>query len=58
MAAIVDEHGTLDLKKLYNDLQQSLPSYARPVFLRIGQEVDVTGLYRITTGLKVKLKLI
>ena len=44
MAAIVDEHGTLDLNKLYNDLQQALPSYARPVFLRVCHEVDVTGL--------------
>ena len=43
MVAIVDENDTLDLKQLYRDLQKSLPAYARPVFIRALNKVDVTG---------------
>ena len=45
MAAIVDEKGTLDLKQLYADLQKSLPAYARPIFIRVLDKVDVTGQF-------------
>ena len=43
MAAIVDEHGKLDLKKLHSDLQKSLPPYARPVFIRTLKNLETTG---------------
>ncbi len=43
MAAIVDEHHHVDLAELHRDLQKALPAYARPIFLRIIQEMDVTG---------------
>jgi solute carrier family 27 fatty acid transporter 1/4 len=43
MAAIVDVNHKVDLDQLYKDLQKSLPSYARPVFIRLLEKVDVTG---------------
>ena len=39
----MDEDNSLDLKKLYKDMQKALPAYARPVFIRIVKEVDTTG---------------
>ena len=45
MAAIVDEDRNLDLQELTSALQRSLPAYARPVFLRLLNEVDTTGDY-------------
>ena len=43
MAAIVDEHGKLDLKKLHSDLKKALPPYARPVFIRTLKNLETTG---------------
>ena len=42
MAAIV-ARDTLDLPLLHDYLAAQLPEYARPVFLRIRQEIDVTA---------------
>uniref|UniRef100_A0A1B6LW85 long-chain-fatty-acid--CoA ligase n=1 Tax=Graphocephala atropunctata TaxID=36148 RepID=A0A1B6LW85_9HEMI len=47
MAAIVDEHKELDLEALAQGLAKALPSYARPVFLRIVQTVELTGTYKL-----------
>jgi hypothetical protein len=43
MAAIVDEAHQIDLEKFNRDLQQRLPAYARPVFLRILEQLEMTG---------------
>jgi len=43
MAAIVDAAHTVDLKKFNHDLQQRLPVYARPVFVRLLDKLDLTG---------------
>ena len=43
MAAIVDESGTLDLSVLNHHLKNSLPAYARPVFIRVMNQVNTTG---------------
>lgn len=43
MAAIVDEQHSLDLKELNHNMQRSLPSYARPVFIRLLAKLDMTG---------------
>jgi len=44
MAAIADPNGTLDLEKLAKEVIRSLPSYARPLFLRvISKEMNMTG---------------
>jgi solute carrier family 27 (fatty acid transporter), member 1/4 len=34
----------LDLEKLAEGLKSSLPSYARPIFIRILAELDLTGM--------------
>ena len=43
MAAIPDPERLVDLTKLYAGMSDKLPSYARPIFLRFVQEIDVTG---------------
>ena len=43
MAAIVDEQHQIDFEKFNRDIQQRLPSYARPVFIRILDKVEITG---------------
>ena len=43
MAAIPDPERVVDLSKLYEGMAAKLPSYARPIFLRFVQEIDVTG---------------
>ena len=43
MAAIVDHDGSLNLAKLADGLKKELPSYARPLFIRIVRNVDTTG---------------
>jgi fatty-acyl-CoA synthase len=45
MAAIVSR-GTCDLKALHSHLREHLPDYARPLFLRIQSEIDVTGTFK------------
>ena len=46
MAAIVSDEG-LDLAALHTHLQQQLPSYARPVFLRIQRALDITSTFKV-----------
>jgi fatty-acyl-CoA synthase len=45
MAAVVAEH-KLDLAALREHLVRSLPDYARPSFLRIRTELEVTGTFK------------
>lgn len=45
MAALVTD-GELDFAKLYAHLEKHLPIYARPVFLRIQPEMEVTGTFK------------
>ncbi|XP_034046126.1 long-chain fatty acid transport protein 1a [Thalassophryne amazonica] len=47
MAAIADVSGNFDCSSFLQKAQQSLPQYARPVFLRISPEVDTTGTFKI-----------
>lgn len=53
MAAIVDPDNVVDLNAMAVDLKRLLPSYARPLFLRILHNVDLTGTYKLQ---KVKLR--
>ncbi|MFD1704529.1 long-chain-acyl-CoA synthetase [Methylopila henanensis] len=47
MALIVPAAGdSLDLEGLYAHLAQNLPAYARPVFLRIGIGLEITGTFK------------
>ncbi|NXG46359.1 S27A1 protein, partial [Psilopogon haemacephalus] len=43
MAAIADPLGKVDPNVLYQELQKVLPTYARPLFLRLLPRVDTTG---------------
>lgn len=45
MASLVTS-GTLDMEALHAHVCGALPHYARPVFLRIGQETDTTGTFK------------
>lgn len=45
MAAVVCD-GAVDLAALHAHLRSHLPDYARPVFLRIQSEIDVTGTFK------------
>jgi fatty-acyl-CoA synthase len=47
MAALVTKHG-LDLPGFRKYLIDRLPHYARPLFLRIRNEMDVTGTFKYT----------
>lgn len=47
MAAIVDPDQTLDLKQLGENFKKSMPSYARPQFLRILEEIEMTGTCKL-----------
>ncbi|MBI1360733.1 MAG: long-chain-acyl-CoA synthetase [Alphaproteobacteria bacterium] len=41
--AAIGSRGSIDLKALYAHLGRTLPSYARPVFVRFQQEAETTG---------------
>jgi fatty-acyl-CoA synthase len=45
MAAIVTDND-LDLAGLREDLAGRLPSYARPVFLRVARQAEITGTFK------------
>lgn len=44
MAAIAHTTDDFHCQTFVRDVQKSLPSYARPVFLRLSPEVDKTGI--------------
>ncbi|KAF3430383.1 hypothetical protein E2986_00750 [Frieseomelitta varia] len=43
MAAIYDPENTLNIKEMADGLKKSLPSYARPLFIRVLSELPMTG---------------
>lgn len=43
MAAVYDPEERVDLKKLVEGVKKCLPSYARPIFIRILKKIDLTG---------------
>ncbi|CAN9510078.1 unnamed protein product [Ophioblennius macclurei] len=47
MAAIAHAGGQIDLDAFLSAVQKALPSYARPVFLRLMPSVDTTGTFKI-----------
>ena len=53
MAALDDPEQSVDLSVLAKELKRVLPSYARPVFLRIVRDVEMTGTFKLQ---KVKLR--
>ena len=48
MVAIADPERTLDLTALAAGMGKALPTYARPLFVRLlGAGMDITGTYRM-----------
>ena len=47
MMAVV---GDMDLERLAEVVMERLPSYSRPVFVRIAQQIDSTGTYKLRKG--------
>jgi len=47
MTAIVDEDNSLDLNILAFEMEKHLPSYARPLFVRVINQIDMTGTYKM-----------
>jgi solute carrier family 27 fatty acid transporter 1/4 len=46
MAVISDPDGSLDLEYVATGIAKSLPSYARPLFIRVSTTIDMTGLLK------------
>ncbi|XP_023713297.2 long-chain fatty acid transport protein 4 isoform X1 [Cryptotermes secundus] len=47
MAAILDQDGTLNITALADGVKKALPSYARPLFIRILRKVELTGTFKL-----------
>lgn len=47
MAAVLDPERQVDLVKLAQTLKETLPSYARPMFVRLLSTVDMTGTFKL-----------
>lgn len=47
MASILDPEQTTDFKALAQGIRKALPSYARPIFIRILGKLDLTGTYKL-----------
>nr|CAH7739236.1 unnamed protein product [Callosobruchus chinensis] len=47
MAAILDPEEKVDLAKLAEGVKKSLPTYARPIFVRVLRKIDLTGTYKL-----------
>ena len=46
MAALVTGEQPLDLDALHAHVHANLPSYARPLFLRLQEQTDTTGTFK------------
>ncbi|CAL7934303.1 unnamed protein product [Xylocopa violacea] len=47
MAAIYDPEHSLNIKEMAEGLKKSLPSYARPLFVRVLSELPITGTFKM-----------
>lgn len=47
MAALEDPEHCINLKNLTECFEKSLPSYARPIFIRIVDKLELTGTFKI-----------
>merc|ERR1712158_109775 len=47
MVAIPDPDRKVDVEKLYEGLREKLPAYARPIFVRLVNKIDVTATYKL-----------
>merc|ERR1712226_69221 len=47
MVAIPDPERKVNVEKLYEGLREKLPAYARPIFVRLVNKIDVTATYKL-----------
>jgi solute carrier family 27 fatty acid transporter 1/4 len=47
MVTIADPNNALDVKNLASKLGKSLPSYARPIFIRVIDKCEITTTFKI-----------
>lgn len=47
MAAIHDPEGVVDLGHLAKGIQEQLPAFARPLFVRLVKHLDITGTFKL-----------
>ena len=47
MAAILDPNRVIDLVALAQGMAKVLPTYSRPLFIRIVSSIDLTGTYKL-----------
>jgi len=47
MAAIPDPERKVDVEKMYAGMADKLPAYARPIFLRFVDEIDLTATFKL-----------
>jgi len=47
MVAIPDPERKVEVDKLYEGLEKMLPVYARPIFIRLVDKIDVTATYKL-----------
>jgi len=45
MACIMDPDRCVKMDEFYDGVEKLLPSYARPLFVRICGHIEVTGMY-------------
>eukprot|EP00002_Diphylleia_rotans_P019437 TRINITY_DN3762_c0_g4_i1.p1 TRINITY_DN3762_c0_g4~~TRINITY_DN3762_c0_g4_i1.p1 ORF type:complete len:641 (-),score=136.07 TRINITY_DN3762_c0_g4_i1:1512-3434(-) len=46
MASVVLDESSFDFKAFYKHVCDQLPAYARPIFLRISPEIEITGTFK------------
>ena len=56
MAVIIKQN--INIEKLSEDIKQSIPSYARPVFIRIANNVEHTSKFEFKKIHSINLKII
>lgn len=53
MVAILDPEEVVDLKEFVQGVKKALPSYARPIFVRILRKIDLTGTLHQINCIKI-----
>jgi len=47
MLAMVDSENNLDLNLFKREIEKCLPKYARPIFIRLVNEIELTGTFKM-----------